>query len=212
MPLSRPPLLFLNMSDHSFSRTFAKKHSINEAIVLELLAFKTQASNNVRENKQWFYDTTDELHKKLPFLGRSTIDDVVRRLQKKKLLLVRNYNKASFDKTRWFHVPKRCWKALNHEKVWFRPSDAETHGVPAALLMFNLEYWLGKTMEAKAGFTHEMSPEALATGLPLTASNIKATLTKLVKENVLVKIPGKKSEYAFDADRMREIQTLALTA
>lgn len=198
------------MSDHSFSRTFAKQHSINEAIVLEQLAFKTSEKLHWRDGKWWFYDTLDELQKKLPYLGRSTIDDVVQKLESKKLLEIGNYNKASYDQTRWFHVPEEYWGAVNNEKVWFKPADAFDHGVPAALLMFNLEYWLIQNIKAGSGETHKMSPTDLAKGLPLSVSTIKATLTDLVKVGVLVKVVGKHSEYAFAPERMRDIQTQAL--
>lgn len=200
----------MTMSDHSFSRTFAKKHSINEAIVLEEIVFRIQATANVRNGKRWFYDTLDELQKKLPYLGRSTIDDLVQKLESKKLLEIGNYNKASYDQTRWFHVPEEHWEAANDQKVWFRPADAKAHGVPAALLMFNLEYWLIENIKAGSGETHKMSPTDLAKGLPLSVSTIKATLTDLVKVGVLVKVAGKHSEYAFAPERMRDIQTQAL--
>jgi hypothetical protein len=198
------------MSEHSFSRTFAKQHSINEAIVLELLAFKTRTSPNTRKGKMWYYDSTDELQKKLPYLGRSTVDDVVNKLAAKSLLVIENHNKASFDKTRWFHVGEEHWDAANDEKVWFDPADAEAHGVPAALLMKNLEYWLTLKIRAGEGPTHKMSPTNLAKSLPMSVSTIKATLTAMVNKRVLVKTAGKNSEYAFSADRMRDIETVAL--
>lgn len=198
------------MSEHSFSRTFAKDHSINEAIILEVLAYKTRTSTNRRNGKMWYYDSTDKIQEKLHYLARSTVDDVLKKLAAKGLLLIENHNKASYDRTRWFHVPEEHWDAANDEKVWFDPADAEAHGVPAALLMKNLEYWLTLKIRAGEGHTHKMSPTDLAKRLPMSISTIKATLTAMVNKGVLVKTAGKNSEYAFSADRMRDIETLAI--
>ena len=72
------------MRPHSFSKTLAEVHGISEAIVLKFLAHKTRRSTNIRDEKQWYYDSLDNLREKIPYLGRSTIDDVVKSLAAKK--------------------------------------------------------------------------------------------------------------------------------
>jgi predicted transcriptional regulator len=210
MPLRRPPhfLILMKPRPHSFSRTFAQLHSINEAIVLKHLAYKTQKSTNWKDDRQWYYDTTDTLMKKWPYLGRSTIDDVVKKLARKGMVIIGNYNKRTYDRTRWFHVPEAHWKVVEEEKINFLSSDAETHGVVAAVLMWNLEYWLNKKLKVGQE-THSLNPEKLAEHLPFKASTIKSTLSGLVKSGALIKVPGKRSEYVFPPDRMRSLQTKA---
>lgn len=196
------------MRPRSFSRTFAKEHcSITQAVLLEEIVFRIQATNNIRDGKRWFYDPLDELQKKLPFLKRTAIDDAAKNLVTKGFLEIGNYNHAKYDQTRWYHVPEEHWAAVDDQKVWFQEADAVAHGIPAALLMYNLDYQLAQKFERNDGETHAMSPTDLATRLPMSKSTIKATLTDLVKKGVLVKVEGKRSEYAFAPDRMREIQT-----
>ncbi|MGV3661429.1 MAG: helix-turn-helix domain-containing protein [Prosthecobacter sp.] len=196
------------MRPHSFSRTFAKEQrSISQALVLEEIVFRIRATNKVKDGKQWFYDSLNELQDKLPFLKRTAIDDAIKKLASKGFIEVGNYNKAKYDKTRWYHVPEEHWAAVDEEKVWFQQADAVEHGIPAALLMNNLDYWIAQKFERNDGETHAMSPTDLSKHLPVSKSTIKATLADLVEKGVLVKIDGKRSHYAFAPDRMRQIQT-----
>lgn len=197
------------MKPHSFSKTIADVHGVSAAIVLKYLAYKTRKSTNIRDNKQWYYDTLTELEKKFPYLGRSTIDDALRELGEKSLVEIGNFNKHAYDRTRWYHVPEQHWEAAEDHKISFHVSDAEAHGVTAAVIMFNLEYWLKKKLKAGSE-THAISPEKLAEHLPLKASTIRTTLAKLVGVGALIKVPDKKSEYAFPPSRMRALRTKAL--
>lgn len=197
------------MKAHSFSKTLADAHGVNAAIVLKLMAHKTRRSTNIRDDIQWYYGTLDELSEKLPYLGRSTIDDALKQLAANGLLEIGNYNKYSYDRTRWFHVPEQHWGAAEHQRISFHAAEAEMHGVTAAVLMWNLEYWLKRKLRS-GGFTHSMNAVALAEALPFKASTIKSTLSRLVKDGALIKVPGKKSEFAFPPDRMRTLRTNAI--
>ncbi|MCP9773962.1 hypothetical protein KBY66_15340 [Synechococcus sp. Tobar12-5m-g] len=196
------------MKPHSFSKTLADVHGISEAIVLKFLAHKTRKSSNVKDDKQWYYGSLDALTEKCPYLGRSTIDDAVKSLAAKGMVEIGNYNKLPFDRTRWYHVPEYYWEAVEELKISFHAADAEVHGVSAAVVMFNLEYWLKKKLKV-GKVTHAMSPEKLATHLPFKASTIKSTLSKLVDADAVIKVAGIRSEYAFPPDRMRTLQQKA---
>jgi hypothetical protein len=156
------------MKPHSFSKTLADVHGISEAIVLKFLAHKTRKSSNVKDDKQWYYGSLDALTEKCPYLGRSTIDDAVKGLAVKGMVEIGNYNKLPFDRTRWYHVPEYYWEAVEELKISFHAEDAEAHGVSAAVVMFNLEYWLKKKLKV-GKVTHAMSPEKLAKHLPFNS-------------------------------------------
>lgn len=196
------------MRPHSFSKTFAEQHGVTEAIVLKHLAHKTRRSANIRDDKQWYYDSLDELMVKMPYLGRSTIDDAVNSLAGKGMLEIGNYNGRAYDRTRWFHVPEEHWDAVEERNIYFHATDAEAHGVTAAVLMFNLEYWLKRRLRAGKE-THSMDLKKLADKLPFKVSTTKAALSRLVAAGPIVKVPGKRSEYAFPPDRMRTLREKA---
>ncbi len=196
------------MRPHSFSKTFAEQHGVTEAIVLKFLAYKTRRSGNCRDDKNWYYAPLDALIDKFPYLGRSTIDDAVKSLAAKGMLEIGNYNKLPFDRTRWYHVPEQYWDALEERKISFYAPDAEAHGLSAAVVMFNLEFWLKKQLKAGKE-THLLSPEKLAESVPFKASTIKAALSKLVDAGAVIKVPDKRSEYAFPPDRMRSLRMKA---
>lgn len=196
------------MRPHSFSKIFADQHGVSEAIVLKHLAHKTRRSGNIRDDKQWYYDPLDELQVKMPYLGRTAIDDAVKSLAAKSMLEIGNYNERAYDRTRWYHVPEEFWEAVEERRINFYAHEAETHGVTAAVLMFNLEYWLKRKLRAGKD-THSMDLKNLEERLSFKVSTMKAALSRLVDAGAIIKVPGKRSEYAFPPDRMRSLRERA---
>lgn len=196
------------MRPHSFSKTIAEQHGVTEAIVLKHLAYKTRRSTNIPDGRQWYYDPLDALEDKFPYFGRSTIDDAVKSLAEKGMLEIGNYNEHAYDRTRWYHVHEEHWDAVEEHKIRFHAPDAEAHGVTAAVLLFNLEYWLKRRLRAGKE-THSMDLKKLEECLPFKVSTMKAALSRLVTAGAIVKVPGKRSEYAFPPDRMRSLRERA---
>jgi len=192
------------LKPHYFSRKFAEEHGVKEAIVLKFLAHKVRRSKNVRNDKKWFFDPIRELAHRYPYIPKSTMDKILKRLESKKLLEIDNFNRRRYDRTGWYTVPQDALDAV--EKRPLIKVDVEVAnelGIPAGVLIENLRYWVEtKAKKRKKGDTtavyHEMSPARLAIDLPCFApSTIKRALKALVESSVprIVKHPTLKATY-----------------
>ncbi len=201
----------------SFSRSFAQDHSVNEAVILKYLAYKVNRSNNWRDDKQWYFGSTKALQKQFPYISASAIDANIRKMGKKPILEIGNYNPWKQDRTRWFHVPKVTRdEVFKGKMIRFESDDAVHHGITAAVLLHNLRHNLKKELKKSddTNVAHEMSPAALSkiqpkTGmsfLPFSESTIKATLKALVEKGVILKTFITKPEYTLPPIEMQDLR------
>ncbi len=193
---------------HSFSKSFALAHTVHEAVILKHLAYKVAHSNKWRNDKQWYYDSTKELAKKMPYLSPSAIDSNIRKLGKKPALEIGCFNKWKQDKTRWFHVPIETRNQVDKDLIRFDPDDAQAHGISAAVLLFNLRFWIKKKLKkaTDTNVAHEMSPSALSKHLPYSISTIKAALKTLEKAGAIVRTSPTKSEFSLPPFEMQQLR------
>jgi len=86
----------------------AEKIGLNEAIILQQIHYWLKDSKHKYDNKNWIYNSFSEWQKQFPFWSVITIKRTIYSLEKKKLLYVGNYNKAKFDKTKWYSINYQC--------------------------------------------------------------------------------------------------------
>ncbi|MCG1109090.1 DnaD domain protein [Staphylococcus epidermidis] len=87
----------------------ATEIGLNEAIVLQQMHYWLKKSNHNYDGRHWIYNSFPEWQKHFPFWSVMTIKRAVYSLEKQNLLYVGNYNKAKFDKTKWY--------SINYEKL-----------------------------------------------------------------------------------------------
>jgi hypothetical protein len=75
-----------------------------ESLIFLQLEFLIAVSENVKEGRRWTFQSVDDLHKMLPWLSKATINRAIKSLEKKGLILVGNFNKYKYDRTRWFAI------------------------------------------------------------------------------------------------------------
>ena len=90
---------------------------LNEAIVLQQIHYWLNQSSHNRDGKKWIYNTYDDWNKQFPFWSVMTIRRVINSLEKQKLILIANYNKAGFDKTRWYSIDYSVVESVNRRCV-----------------------------------------------------------------------------------------------
>lgn len=100
--ISEPPLQVLP--------SLAVKVGLNEAIVLQQFHYWLQRSTNVKDGYKWIYNSYPEWNKQFPFWSLNTLKRAIHRLEKNGYLISGNYNRAGFDKTKWYRI--------NYEKMW----------------------------------------------------------------------------------------------
>lgn len=90
---------------------------LNEAIILQQIHYWLNTSKHHHNGKKWIYNSYPEWQKQFTFWSERTIKRTFGSLEKQNLLHVGNYNKAGFDRTKWYSVN---YETLN--KLVERPS------------------------------------------------------------------------------------------
>lgn len=90
---------------------------LNEAIILQQIHYWLNQSNHNHDGKKWIYNTYDDWNKQFPFWSVMTIRRTINSLEKQNLILIANYNKAGFDKTRWYSINYPVVESVNRRCV-----------------------------------------------------------------------------------------------
>ena len=94
--------------NHSFNTDYAELYGIEEAIILENIAFwiKKNESNgtNFYDDYTWTYNSAESFNKLFPYITPSKIRRCLLKLEELNVLKSGNYNKAGYDKTKWYTI------------------------------------------------------------------------------------------------------------
>src|SRR5579862_4261666 len=188
-PLSTTDGSGVSNKRHSFSRKLAReiqqrkrvknskaKHGAHEAIVLKYLANRVRESRKCVGGKQWYYATVRDLQTRFPYLTKSTIGEIIRRLKELGYCEIERHNLRKYDRTFWYHVPEKVRHAAEDDVIYFESATAQQVGVVAAVIHSNFSYWIGKCEEGV-----KMSPADLRVVLPFSVDAIKRAIKTLVR-------------------------------
>lgn len=93
--------------------SLACKVGLNESIVLQQFHYWLQRSNNIKDGYKWIYNSYKEWAKQFPFWSEHTIRRTINSLETQGYLISGNYNKAGFDKTKWYRI--------DYERLYAKP-------------------------------------------------------------------------------------------
>jgi hypothetical protein len=82
----------------------AAEIGLNESIVFLQMEFLIAICHHEYEGKRWTYQSVTDLERIFPFWSRATINRTIQSLEAKRLICIGNFNKAKYDRTRWFAV------------------------------------------------------------------------------------------------------------
>ncbi len=97
-------LLLSDKSILTFRPALACLIGVNESIVLQQIAYWVDRSEKVFDGKKWTYNTYLQWQEQFPFWHVDTIKGFIQSLEKKGLIESGNFNKSSFDRTKWYTV------------------------------------------------------------------------------------------------------------
>jgi len=128
---------------YRFFPQLAVEIGLHESIVLMqlqfLIAHQTKADKHLRDGEWWCYFSVRKLQEEhFPWLGKSTVDRILKNLCAKTLIKFGNYNARKNDKTRWIALNPEGLsrlKALQFEGLDHylnRDADLSRNGTPAA--------------------------------------------------------------------------------
>lgn len=83
----------------------AMLNSLDEAVILQQIHYWIEKRQNYREGRYWVYNSMENWMQQFPWIkSRTTLTRYFNNLEKKGLLITGNFNKAGFDKTKWYTI------------------------------------------------------------------------------------------------------------
>lgn len=96
--------LLINENPLQVLPSLAVAVGLNEAIVLQQMHYWLGKKSHVRNGQKWVYNSYAEWQKQFPFWSESTIKRAILSLEKQGIIISKNFNKAKFDKTKWYRI------------------------------------------------------------------------------------------------------------
>lgn len=93
---------------------------LDEAVILQQIHYWLGKRLNIKDGHSWVYNSMVEWNKQFPWLAIATLKRKFKSLEDKGLLITANYNKAKFDKTKWYRID---YNALNEMKQRLYQND-----------------------------------------------------------------------------------------
>ncbi|QMP85179.1 replication initiation protein [Flavobacterium phage vB_FspP_elemoE_6-9C] len=94
--------------NHSFNVDIAKKYGVELAIILENMQWwiaKNKANKkHFHQGSYWTYNSVKAFSELFPYWSVHQIGRFLRRLEDEGLIVSKNFNKAGYDKTKWYTV------------------------------------------------------------------------------------------------------------
>lgn len=114
----------------SQSRAFnigdAKKYGVDAAIIISNIRYwmiENRARNhNIHDGRVWTYNSATSWAELFPFWSANKIQKTLKKMEKDGVLLVGNYNKMAYDRTKWYSLPDFVFKGCeNHQANEMEP-------------------------------------------------------------------------------------------
>lgn len=105
------------MTVHVFDVDDAVKYGVEKAVILQNMRFwldKNKANGkNLHDGFYWTYNSVDAFLELFPYLkSKGIIQRLLKSMEDEGLLLVGNYNKKGYDRTKWYSMPAYSATAL----------------------------------------------------------------------------------------------------
>lgn len=90
-------------------RVLAEKIGLNEAIVIQQLHYwimqNKRQNKNFYDSRYWTFNTFEKWHKDtFYFWSNKTVKRIFKKLEEENLIIVGNYNKKGYDRTKWYSI------------------------------------------------------------------------------------------------------------
>ena len=88
-----------------FEPSLAKElGSSDKALILQQLHYWLNRSNNIHDGYRWVYNSIKDWHKQFSWIKERTLQNYFVELEKGGYIISGNFNKAKFDKTKWYRI------------------------------------------------------------------------------------------------------------
>ena len=87
-----------------------------EAIILQQIHYWLLKNMNIKDGYSWVYNSVKDWNKQFKWLSEPTLKRKFKSLEDKGLLITGNYNKAKFDRTKWYRIDYDALDEMIHAK------------------------------------------------------------------------------------------------
>ncbi|MDM8204969.1 DnaD domain protein [Ligilactobacillus salivarius] len=87
---------------------------LDEAVILQQIHYWLEKRLNIKDGYSWVYNSMVEWNKQFPWLSLKTLKRKFKSLEDKGLLITGNYNKAKFDRTKWYRIDYYAFSNLGN--------------------------------------------------------------------------------------------------
>ena len=98
------------MSNHAFSVDDAVKYGVDSAIILHnirfWLAHNKANRTHINDGYVWTYNSARAFSELFPYWSSNKIQKLLKKLESEGVIITGNYNKAGYDKTKWYTLPE----------------------------------------------------------------------------------------------------------
>lgn len=92
--------------EHHFNVEVAQQYGVNEAILLDNIAFwirKNKANKkHFHEDRYWTYNSSEAFSELFPYWSTDQIDRIIKKCVAAGLLIISNFNDTKYNRTRWY--------------------------------------------------------------------------------------------------------------
>lgn len=87
---------------------------LDEAVILQQIHYWLEKRLNIKDGYSWVYNSMVDWNKQFPWLSLKTLKRKFKSLEDKGLLITENYNKAKFDRTKWYRIDYDAFSNLGN--------------------------------------------------------------------------------------------------
>lgn len=99
------------MALHVFDSQIAQEYGVNAAIIFQNLAYWIEHNRanetNFYDGRYWTYNSVRAFTELFPYLTDKQIRGALKKLEEGGMILVGNYNKSAYDRTRWYALTEK---------------------------------------------------------------------------------------------------------
>lgn len=120
------------MALHMFDPQIAKEYGVNAAIIFQNLAYWIEHNRanetNFHDGRYWTYNSVRAFAALFPYLTDKQIRGALKKLEDGGMILVGNYNKSAYDRTRWYALAEKGLSIYTKGQMNF--ADRENENAP----------------------------------------------------------------------------------
>lgn len=129
----------------TFNSELAKSIGIKEAVVVGQVHFWTEQNRKKKQNlydgHYWTYNTYDEWADQLICISRRSVVEAIKKLEELRILISGNYNKASYDRTKWYRIDYDVLETYIPKSSFNRDFLDDSSDIDLMEKMWNSTHW-----------------------------------------------------------------------